>query len=215
MWVNNFYCRYELSVTASGTRECEAPAGVVPSKHSHHGPFLDHQTSQLHPIITNTECLLHIDYSNSIVGYCVCGENLRISCEGFPGKSSFKHRPPIQSDGEQPTSICLTCASHTIANNNPVITLERLVRLDNVICLLIHICFPCGAKQNGYSTSRNTYSAMWTHAPNVWSCTQNRFLFTTSNPQLWQVYTDTGQTHTNTHVNLPAFLQQSTRCGPK
>lgn len=81
MWVNSFYCRYELSVTASGTRECEAPAGVVPSKHSHRGPFLDHQTSQLHPIITNTECLLHIDYSNSIVGYCACGENLRVEVQ--------------------------------------------------------------------------------------------------------------------------------------
>lgn len=37
------------------------------SKHSHHGPFLDHQTSQLHPIITNIEYLLYTEHNNSVV----------------------------------------------------------------------------------------------------------------------------------------------------
>lgn len=87
------------------------------------------------------------------------------SCEGFPGKSSFRHGPPIQRDGEQPTSF--TCASHMTVSDNPIITLERLVWLDNVIGLLIRSCFPCAAGQNGHSASHNTYSAMWPHAPNV------------------------------------------------
>lgn len=73
------YCRFKLSVAASGTRECE-PASVsaswlggeqggVPSKYAHHGPFHDHQTSQLHPIIKNIEYLLYKGQQH----YCAFG----------------------------------------------------------------------------------------------------------------------------------------------
>lgn len=75
--VNNCYCRFVDGVTASGTRECE-PASVsaspglaangggggLPSKHKHH---VCHQTSQLHPIITNIEYLLYTEHNCCIV----------------------------------------------------------------------------------------------------------------------------------------------------
>lgn len=77
MRVNSCYCRGELSVTASGTRECEPASvsaswlgceqGVSQVNTAIVGPFLDHQTSQLHPIIANIEYLLYPEYNNCTV----------------------------------------------------------------------------------------------------------------------------------------------------
>ena len=55
--------------------------GGVPSEHSHHGAFLDHQTSQLHPIITNIEYVLYTEYNKSTV--LLVTENLQWSTSGL------------------------------------------------------------------------------------------------------------------------------------
>lgn len=65
-WVKGCYCESRLGVICIG--KVNTQQGGVPSKHRHHAPILAHRTSlSNHPVITNTECPLHCQYSNSIV----------------------------------------------------------------------------------------------------------------------------------------------------
>ena len=142
------------------------------TEHTHHGPFLDHQTSPLHPIITHT--VLHtlstptVPYrwalSISIERLIALLKGNTVCCSpSFYRKTPADHRPS------------------TLPSTELLSVKERLERWDNVILLLMRSCF---AKQElwqgswyGADTDHKTVINQRTHTH---THTHDRFLFTAS-----------------------------------